>query len=246
MMRGEKMSPPAIILRSLNSNARCATRLRVSLRFLLVLCGCLFLLFCARMRRRQADDTIVVGSKNFTEQIVLAELFAQQIEAHSALHVERRVNLGGTLICHQALARRTNRSVSRIYGHGAHRGSERSAAETIPRPFIARVQAEYRARFQRGSACRRWASTTRSRWWFAETTRQAFTCKTFPTSCLTRRNGAPVSATNSWSGRTDIAAWRRPTACILPAIRRFSISACSTARLRTSRWTSWPEIPLMA
>jgi osmoprotectant transport system substrate-binding protein len=48
-------------------------------------------------------STIVIGSKNFTEQIVLAELFAQQIEAHTALHVERRVNLGGTLICHGAL-----------------------------------------------------------------------------------------------------------------------------------------------
>jgi osmoprotectant transport system substrate-binding protein len=46
---------------------------------------------------------LVIGSKNFTEQIVLAELLAQQIEAHTGLHVERKVNLGGTLICHQAL-----------------------------------------------------------------------------------------------------------------------------------------------
>jgi glycine betaine/choline ABC-type transport system substrate-binding protein len=38
---------------------------------------------------KRDGDTIVVGSKNFTEQIVLAEMFAQQIEAHSALHVER-------------------------------------------------------------------------------------------------------------------------------------------------------------
>ena len=53
--------------------------------------------------RTRRGETIVVGSKNFTEQIVLAELFAQQIEAHSTLHVERRVNLGGTLLCHQAL-----------------------------------------------------------------------------------------------------------------------------------------------
>jgi osmoprotectant transport system substrate-binding protein len=53
--------------------------------------------------RGRREETIVVGSKNFTEQIVLAELFAQQIEAHSSLHVERRVNLGGTLLCHQAL-----------------------------------------------------------------------------------------------------------------------------------------------
>ena len=56
----------------------------------------------AGCRGRRAE-TIVVGSKNFTEQIVLAELFAQQIEAHTMFHVERKVNLGGTLLCHQAL-----------------------------------------------------------------------------------------------------------------------------------------------
>ncbi|MBZ5700004.1 MAG: ABC transporter substrate-binding protein [Acidobacteriia bacterium] len=61
------------------------------------------LLLTAAGCRTRRGETIVVGSKNFTEQIVLAELFAQQIEAHSALHVERRVNLGGTLLCHQAL-----------------------------------------------------------------------------------------------------------------------------------------------
>jgi osmoprotectant transport system substrate-binding protein len=54
---------------------------------------------CRRARR----NTVVAGSKNFTEQIVLAELLAQQIEAHTALRVDRRLNLGGTLICHQAM-----------------------------------------------------------------------------------------------------------------------------------------------
>jgi glycine betaine/choline ABC-type transport system substrate-binding protein len=53
--------------------------------------------------RKTGGERIVVGSKNFTEQIILAELFAQQIEAHSAVRVERRLNLGGTFICHDAL-----------------------------------------------------------------------------------------------------------------------------------------------
>jgi len=48
-------------------------------------------------------NTIRVGSKNYTEQIVLGELLAQQIEAHTALRVERRFDLGGTLLCHEAL-----------------------------------------------------------------------------------------------------------------------------------------------
>lgn len=48
-------------------------------------------------------DRIVIGSKNFTEQIILGELLAQQIERWSELAVDRRFNLGGTLICHTAL-----------------------------------------------------------------------------------------------------------------------------------------------
>ena len=53
--------------------------------------------------RGSRQSTVIVGSKNFTEQIILAELLAQQIEAHSMLRVDRRLNLGGTLICQQAL-----------------------------------------------------------------------------------------------------------------------------------------------
>jgi osmoprotectant transport system substrate-binding protein len=48
-------------------------------------------------------QTITIGSKNFTEQLILAELLAQQIEAETDLKVERRLNLGGTFICHQGL-----------------------------------------------------------------------------------------------------------------------------------------------
>jgi glycine betaine/choline ABC-type transport system substrate-binding protein len=53
--------------------------------------------------RSARADTLIVGSKNFTEQIVLGELLAQQIEAHTALRADRRFDLGGTLLCHQAL-----------------------------------------------------------------------------------------------------------------------------------------------
>jgi osmoprotectant transport system permease protein len=48
-------------------------------------------------------DRIVVGSKNFTEQVILGELLAQQIERKTNLQVDRKLNLGGTLICHDAL-----------------------------------------------------------------------------------------------------------------------------------------------
>jgi osmoprotectant transport system permease protein len=48
-------------------------------------------------------DTIVIGSKNFTEQIVLGELMAQTLERYGALRVDRRLNLGGTFICDRAV-----------------------------------------------------------------------------------------------------------------------------------------------
>ncbi len=48
-------------------------------------------------------DRIVVGSKNFTEQLILGEMFAQTIEARTHLPVERRFYLAGTLICQQAI-----------------------------------------------------------------------------------------------------------------------------------------------
>lgn len=49
-----------------------------------------------------AQQPVRVGSKNFTEQLVLAELYAQALEA-AGIKVERRINLGGTLIAHKAL-----------------------------------------------------------------------------------------------------------------------------------------------
>ena len=46
---------------------------------------------------------IRVGSKNFTEQVVLGEIIAQHIENRLHAKVERKLNLGGTLLAHQAL-----------------------------------------------------------------------------------------------------------------------------------------------
>lgn len=45
----------------------------------------------------------VIGAKNFTEQVILGELIAQEIEAKTGLPVERRFYLAGSYICQQAL-----------------------------------------------------------------------------------------------------------------------------------------------
>ena len=113
-------------------------------RAALLLIGCVLLAIAGC--RSQRGGTIVVGSKNFTEQIVLAELFAQQIEAHSTLHVERRVNLGGTLLCHQALV------AGKIDLYPEYTGTALTAVlheppQNDPSAVFHRVQDQYRARF---------------------------------------------------------------------------------------------------
>jgi len=50
--------------------------------------------------------SIRVGSKNFTEQVVLGEIIAQHLEHRLKQKVERRLNLGGTLLAHGALLSR--------------------------------------------------------------------------------------------------------------------------------------------
>ena len=67
--------------------------------FLLILAVTLTFLTSCRAPRPQ----IVIGSKFFTEQVVLAELLAQHIEARTGIHVERKTNLGGTLLVHKAM-----------------------------------------------------------------------------------------------------------------------------------------------
>ncbi|MGA7511354.1 MAG: glycine betaine ABC transporter substrate-binding protein [Candidatus Sulfotelmatobacter sp.] len=65
----------------------------------MILAALLLLSGCAASR----SDRVVIGSKNFTESLMLGELLAQQIEAHTHLKVERRFYLAGTYICQQAI-----------------------------------------------------------------------------------------------------------------------------------------------
>ncbi len=60
---------------------------------------CILLAACSPPRANHP----VIGAKNFTEQVVLGELLAQEIEAKSHLKVERRFYLAGSYICQQAL-----------------------------------------------------------------------------------------------------------------------------------------------
>jgi glycine betaine/choline ABC-type transport system substrate-binding protein len=46
---------------------------------------------------------ITVGSKNFTEQVILGEIVAQHVSLRLSQRVDRKLNLGGTLLAHQAM-----------------------------------------------------------------------------------------------------------------------------------------------
>lgn len=95
---------------------------------------------CSRQNR------IVVGCKNFTEQIILGELLAQQIETKTHLAVERRFYLGGTYIAHQAIL------AGRIDIYPEYTGTALTAilkqpASSDRSAVYERVRSEYERRF---------------------------------------------------------------------------------------------------
>ena len=65
----------------------------------LALAACLF----APTRLEGQDGLVVIGSKNFTESAVLAEIMTQLLRDRTDLEVEHRAGLGGTLVTFQAL-----------------------------------------------------------------------------------------------------------------------------------------------
>jgi osmoprotectant transport system substrate-binding protein len=71
----------------------------IALRISIALIGASLFTCCGPPRA----ERVVIGSKNFTEQLILGEIFAQQIENKTHLPVERRFYLAGTYICQQAI-----------------------------------------------------------------------------------------------------------------------------------------------
>jgi osmoprotectant transport system substrate-binding protein len=94
----------------------------------------------------QRAERIVIGSKNFTEQLILGEIFAQQIEAKTHLPVERRFYLAGTYICQQAILG------GRIDIYPEYTGTALTAVlkespQSSREDVYTRVKSEYAARF---------------------------------------------------------------------------------------------------
>ncbi len=92
------------------------------------------------------QNRIVVGSKNFSEQVILGELVAQHLEAKTHLQVDRRFYLAGTYICQQAiLAGRIDLYVE--YTGTALTAVLRQPVASSPREVYERVRQAYASRF---------------------------------------------------------------------------------------------------
>ena len=92
------------------------------------------------------ERPITVGSKNFTEQVILGEIVAQHLEYRLGRHVDRQLNLGGTLLVHQALVN------GDIDLYPEYTGTALTAILKLPPAYdpaaaMALVRAEYHTRF---------------------------------------------------------------------------------------------------
>ena len=84
----------------------------------------------------KSGGEITIGSKNFTEQVILSEILAQQIENNTNLKVDRKFNLGGTFICHEAV------KAGKIAGYVEYTGTALTAI--LKEPIINNSEQVYR------------------------------------------------------------------------------------------------------
>lgn len=93
------------------------------------------------------SGAIVVGSKNFTEQIILGEMAAQQIERKLHVQVPRKLNLGGTLLTHLAIVKGDIDIYPEYTGTGATVVLKQQKIPTDPAAAYVMVKSEYAKRF---------------------------------------------------------------------------------------------------
>ena len=105
---------------------------------------------CATLRPawgQESPKRIVVGSKLHTETQILGEITAQLIEAHTDLQVERKLGLGGTLVCFEALKKGELDVYASYTGTAWSVVLRKKARATDPLKTFLLVQAAYRERF---------------------------------------------------------------------------------------------------
>ncbi|WP_441470229.1 glycine betaine ABC transporter substrate-binding protein [Bosea sp. RAF48] len=91
-------------------------------------------------------QTIKIGSKNFTEQFIVAELYAAALEK-AGFKVERKINLGGTLVAHEALKSGAIDLYPEYTGTGFNAVMKATTTETDPEKVRQIVKAYYEKEF---------------------------------------------------------------------------------------------------
>ena len=91
-------------------------------------------------------QTIKIGSKNFTEQFVVAELYAAALE-NAGFKVERKINLGGTMVAHEALKSGAIDLYPEYTGTGFNAVMKATTTETDPEKVRQIVKALYEKEF---------------------------------------------------------------------------------------------------
>src|SRR5260221_1256861 len=81
------------------------------------------------------SSRVTIGAQKFSEQVVLGELLAQEIEAVTGERVERRFYLAGSYICQQALVN------GRIDGYVEYTGTALTAILKQPLPPVGQREA---------------------------------------------------------------------------------------------------------
>src|ERR1043166_6671123 len=141
IFRGLRMNDNTLIL----AGAVPAALLALAADFLLVAVAAAVVTIAMFILHSGASRRIAIGSKDFTEQVILGEIVAQTIESRTGLPVERRFDLRGNL-AHDALV------AGEIDSSVEYTGTALTAILKLPplsdaREVYRRVKGEYAARF---------------------------------------------------------------------------------------------------
>ncbi|HKV63566.1 MAG TPA: glycine betaine ABC transporter substrate-binding protein [Candidatus Acidoferrum sp.] len=124
----------------------------VPLRFFCLLIALCFGSAC----NKPPQSKITIGSKFFTEQVILAELLAQHIEAKTGIPVIRKTNLGGSLLVHKALlageldlyVEYTGTALTAVLNESPNSYNKSAAQNDYSNAVYDRVKQQYSDRFQ--------------------------------------------------------------------------------------------------
>lgn len=85
--------------KSATNTGKTVKRLVIAVTSIIVVAAGAFTVYS----KASAGDKIVIGSKNFSEQLILGNMLADLIENKTDLEVERKMNLGGSQVAFSAI-----------------------------------------------------------------------------------------------------------------------------------------------